>query len=155
MKLYPLKKMPILRMTLDSRLNWEEHIKSQSKESIKYYKSGSRKEIGSRSENHKKLYSTICKTKMDYECQLYNTATAGRLKKHGNIHRERIRIYTGVFKTLPVESLHIEANDQPLEPRFLYKLKSNSSYIETLNTLDNNEDQNYEENESPIKPTGV
>ena len=39
--------------------------------------------------------------------------------------------------------------------RFLYKLKSNISYLETLSILDNSENQNYEENESPIKPTGV
>ena len=56
----------------------------------------------------------------------------------------------------------MEANDPPLELkrnklglRFLNKLKSNTSYIETLNTLDNSEDQNYEENERSIKPMGV
>ena len=37
----------------------------------------------------------------------------------------------------------------------MYKLKSNISYIETLNTLDDREDQNYEENERSIKPTGM
>ena len=36
--------------------------------------------------------------------------------------------------------------------RFLYKLKSSSSYIDTL---DNNEDQIYEENERSIKFSGV
>ena len=39
--------------------------------------------------------------------------------------------------------------------RFLYKLKINTSYIEIINTLDDSEDQNYEENERSIKPTGV
>ena len=39
--------------------------------------------------------------------------------------------------------------------RFLYKLKSNSSYIEILNTLDNNEVQNYEKNERSKKTTGL
>ena len=60
-------------------------------------------------------------------------------------------IYTGAFRTSPVELLHVEANDPPLELGrnelglgFLYKLKINCSYIETLNTLDNNKDQNYE-----------
>ena len=39
--------------------------------------------------------------------------------------------------------------------RFQYKLESNTSYIDTLDTLDDSEDQNYEENEMSIKPTGV
>ena len=55
----------------------------------------------------------------------------------------------------------IEANDSPMELRrnelglrFVYKLKNNTSYIHTLNTLDDSEDQNYKENEK-ITPTGV
>ena len=86
---------------------------------------------------------------MDYGGQLYNTASAGRLKKLDSIHREGIRIYTGAFRTSPVEALHVEANNPPQEIRrnelglrFLYKLKNNTSYIETLNTLDDSEDQN-------------
>ena len=39
--------------------------------------------------------------------------------------------------------------------RFLCKIKSNTSYIDTLNTLDDREGQNYEENEMSIKPTRV
>ena len=35
--------------------------------------------------------------------------------------------------------------------RFMYKLKNNCSYVETLNTLDNNEDQNYEKKEKVNK----
>ena len=64
-----------------------------------------------------------------------------------NIHRKGRIIYTRVFRTSPVESLHVEANYSQLELRrnelglrFLYKLKSNSTYKETFNTLDNNED---------------
>ena len=48
--------------------------------------------------------------------------------------------------------MHIEAYDLPLELRsnklelrILFKLKSNTTYIEYLNTLDNREDQTYEE----------
>ena len=71
---------------------------------------------------------------MDYGCQLYNTASTGRLKKLDSIHREGIRIYTGAFRTSPVEALHVESNDPPLELRrnelelrFLYKLKRHTS----------------------------
>ena len=66
--------------------------------------------MGMRSKNTKKLYSTIFRTKIDYGCQLYNTASAERLKKLDSIHREGVRIYTGAFRTSPVESLHVEAN---------------------------------------------
>ena len=90
----------------------------------------------------------------DYSCQQYNIAFACKLKKRDSIHREGIRIYTCLFRTSPVEALHVEENDPHLEPRrndlglkCLYKLKSNSSYIEILNTLDDRDDQNYEGNE--------
>ena len=91
-----------------------------------------------------------------------NTASAGRLKKLDSIHIEEIRIYTGSFRISLVESLNLKTNDPPLELRknelglrFLYKLKSNTSYIEILNTLDDRENQNYEEKVRSIKPTEV
>ena len=77
------------------------------------------------------MSSAICRTKMDHGCcQIYNTASAERLKKLDSIRRESIIIYTDAFKTSPVEALQIEANDLPLELRrnvlglmFLNKLK--------------------------------
>ena len=45
---------------------------------------------------NKKILSNF---QMDYGCQLYNTASAGRLKKLDSIHRKGIRIYTGAFRT--------------------------------------------------------
>ena len=93
-------------------------------------------------ENSSLLHSTV----------LQSTASAGRIKKLDSIHREGIRIYTGAFRISPVEALHVEANDPSLELkrnelglRYLYKLKSNPAYIHTLNTLDDSEDQKYEE----------
>ena len=78
---------------------------------------------------------------MDYGCQLYNIASVGRLMKLDNIHRGGIRIYTDVFRISPVEALYLEANNPPLELRkielglrFLYKLRSNTSYIQTKYT---------------------
>ena len=93
--------------------------------------------------------------KKNYGCQLYNTAPAGKTKKLYSIHREGIRIYTDAFRTSTAEALNIEANNPSLELRrnelrlrFLYKLRSNPLYIEALNTIDNSEDQSYEESES-------
>ena len=51
----------------------------------------------------------------------------------------------------------LELRRNELKIRFLYKLKRNSSFMETLNTLDNREDQNYdyEQKESSTKLMGV
>ena len=53
------------------------------------------------------------------------------LQKLDSIHNGGITIYTGVFRTSPVEVLHLEASDPPLELRrnelglrFLYILKT-------------------------------
>ena len=54
---------------------------------------------------------------MNYGCQLYNLPSAGRIKKLDSIHREGIRIYTGTFRTSPVDTLHVKANDPLLELR--------------------------------------
>ena len=101
------------------------------------------------------LYGVVCRTNVEYGCKLHNTALPGRLKKLDSIRREIIR---GAFRPSEVEAMLIEADDLPLELkrkelglRFLSELRSNTSYIETLNTLDDSEDQNYKENEGSIK----
>ena len=58
-------------MTLDSRLNREEYINkliAKVKRALNTIKVVAGK-MGWRSENSKKLYSAICRTKMDYDSQ--------------------------------------------------------------------------------------
>ena len=63
-------------------------------------------------------------------------------------YREGIRIYTGTLKTSPVRSLQKEAyaphtqQKNELGLRFLYKLRINTTYAESLKTLDDREDHN-------------
>ena len=129
-------------MTLDCRLNWDEHInklRAKAKKALNTMKVVIGKKWGRVQESLKKLYSAIRKTKMDIGCQLYNTASAGKFNKLDSIHKEGIRIYIGGFRILPVETLHLEANNPPLELRFLYKLKNNTLYIEPINLMDDKE----------------
>ena len=81
----------------------------------------------------------------------------GDLKKLDSILREDIRIYTGDFRMSLVEALHIEVYDPSLElrrnelgVRFLYKLRSNTPFTESL---DDREDQNYKENKGETRPS--
>ena len=87
-----------LGMTLDSRLNWEEHIKklrAKAKWSLKTLKVVAGKKWGGDWKTLKILYSKICRIKIAYGCQYYNTATAGRLKKLNSIHRRHKNIIHG------------------------------------------------------------
>ena len=68
-------------------------------------------------------------------------------KKLDSIHTEDIKIYTGTFRMSPVKSLYAEACDPPLGLRsnewgliFLYRLRSNTTYTGSLNTMDDRED---------------
>ena len=84
-------------MTLDSRLNWDEHINrtwAKAKRALNTIKIVMRKKCGANKKTLRKLYSTICRSKIDYGCQLYSTAIPGRLKKLDSVHSEGIRIYT-------------------------------------------------------------
>ena len=83
-----------LGMTLGSRLNWEEHINkliAKAKRALNTIKVVAGKKWRGDRKPPKKLYSVICQTKIDYDCQcsqIYNAVSAERLKKLDSIHRE-------------------------------------------------------------------
>ena len=92
---------------------------------------------------------------MDYGCQLYSTTTKGRFIKLDSVYIEGIRIDMEDFRTLPMETLHIEANKLSLNmcrnelgQRFLYKLGSNQTYMEALAILDDIDNCKYIEHEN-------
>ena len=51
---------------------------------------------------------------MGYGYKLFSTASI-ETKKFESIHREGIKIYTGTFRTSPVELPHTAAYDLPIE----------------------------------------
>ena len=68
----------------------------------------------------------------------------------------------GAFRTSQTEALHIEANESSLDMRrnelglrFLFKLRSNPTYTESLVTQDDKEDYNYKKNQRTTRPTEV
>ena len=112
-----------------------DRIRAKAKGALNSTKSGN--EI----ENYKKLFSIICRSKIDYGSQLYSISVT----QNPSINRVCIRIYIFAYRKSPVETLHVEGNDLPLElrrikfgPRFLHKMQS-------LFNLDNREDENYTE----------
>ena len=81
------------------------------------------------------LYRTIVRSKLDYGCIVYGTASNTNLRQLDSIHNAGLRLALGAFCTSPVSSMYTEANEAPLEERRL-KLSMNY-YLKTRACTDN------------------
>ena len=81
------------------------------------------------------LYRAIVRSKVDYGCIVYGTASNTNLRQLDSIHISGLRLALGAFCTSPVSSLYTEANEAPLEERLL-KL-SMHYYVKTRACIDN------------------
>ena len=81
------------------------------------------------------LYRAIARSKLDYGCIVYGTASNTDLRQMDSIHNAGVRLALGAFCTSPVSSMYTEANEAPLEERRL-KL-SMHYYLKTHACTDN------------------
>ena len=65
------------------------------------------------------LYRAIVRSKFDYGCIVYGTASNTNLRQLDSVHNSGLRLALGAFCTSPVSSLYTEANEAPLEERRL------------------------------------
>ena len=114
-KLYPLKKYPVFAITQDSRLNWEEYIK-KLRANFKYYKGGSNKKMGRRSENPKKFVQRDTKRE---DMVIYTDSQSSMHQRMGKAHNncrqyenKLSRIRTGHTR-LTFGHLMLRNNQQP------------------------------------------
>ena len=61
------------------------------------------------------LYRAIIRSKLDYGCIVYGTASNTDLRQLDSIHNAGVRLALGAFCTSPVSSMYTEANEAPLE----------------------------------------
>ena len=64
-----------------------------------------------------RLYRALVRSKLDYGCVVYRNASDTDLKALDVIHNQGLRLCLGAFKSSPVESLYVEANELPLRER--------------------------------------
>ena len=62
-------------------------------------------------------HSFVC-SRLEYGCAVFSSAHKSYLKKLEPIQNQGIRICLGAFRTSPMQSLYVEANEQPLYLRF-------------------------------------
>ena len=110
-----------LGMILDRKLTWELHIeylRGSALRATNILSVISRANLETDITALMRVYRAIVRSKLDYGCQLYGTSplkmALGRLDP---VHHKGLRICLGAFRTSPLRSLYVEANEPKLEYR--------------------------------------
>ena len=64
-----------------------------------------------------KLYWSLVRSKLDYGCIIYGSARKSYLQMLDPIHNQGLRLALGAFRTSPVASLYVEADEPSLYSR--------------------------------------
>jgi hypothetical protein len=79
-----------------------------------------------------RLYHCLVRSKLDYGCIVYGSARDSHLQSLDRVQNAALRVCLGAFRTTPISSLHVEANEPPLTLRrqklalqYIVKLRSN------------------------------
>ena len=64
-----------------------------------------------------RLYRSLIRSKLDYGCFIYGSATKGKLRLLDTVHHSGIRLATGAFRTSRIESLYAESGEPCLSLR--------------------------------------
>ena len=65
-----------------------------------------------------RLYRSFVCSRLEYGCAVFSSARKSYLKKLEPIQNQSLRICLGAFRTSPMQSLYVEANEPPLYLRF-------------------------------------
>ena len=63
------------------------------------------------------MYFALIRSKIDYGCEVYNSASHAVKKLLDNIQIQSLRICTGSMKSASLASLQVEMGDPPYEER--------------------------------------
>ena len=95
-----------LGMIFDSRLTWAKHIddlKLKVKKSLNLLKVISGFDWGADKKSLLQIYDALCRSKLDYGCQIYSSASKSNLDALNVVHNMGLRICSGAFRTSPLK----------------------------------------------------
>ena len=98
----------------DSHLSFKEHIsalKTQCKEALNLIRVVAHLKWGGDRDTLLMVYRTIVRSKLDYGCIVYGTASNTNLRQLDSIHNAGLKLALGAFCTSPVSSMYTEANE--------------------------------------------
>ena len=130
-----VKEAKFLGLIFYTKLTFETHIKylkARCQKSLNILKVLSRTEWGADRTPLLKLYCSLVRSKLDYGCIVYGSASKTALAKLEAVHNQGLRLSLVAFRSSSVESLYVEAHEPPLEFRreklalqYTIKLKAN------------------------------
>lgn len=130
-----VKETKFLGLILDSKLTFIPHIKYLKDKCIKamnLLRVVAHTDWGADSATLLKLYRTHIRSKLDYGCIIYGSARGSYLRPLDSIQNAALRTCLGAFRTSPIASVHVEANEFPIALRrdklalqYILKLASN------------------------------
>ena len=60
------------------------------------------------------FYRSFVRSRLEYGCAVFSSARKSYLKNLEPIQNQTLRICLGAFRTSPMQSLYVEANESPL-----------------------------------------
>ena len=126
-----------LGVIFDSKLSFKAHIAYLKKKCLKamnLLRVVAHTDWGADSTTLLRLYRSLVRSKLDYGCIVYGSARDSYLESLDRVQNAALRVCLGAFRTTPISSLHVEANELPLKLRrqklalqYIIKLKANPS----------------------------
>ena len=109
-----------LGMTFDHLLTWREHIDkliSRCNNDLNLMRMVSGTSFGADKKTLLMIYMTLIRSKLDYGCQAYMSATPTQLNRLDVIQNTALRIATGAYRSTSSRALEVECNMMPLSLR--------------------------------------
>lgn len=126
-----------LGLIFDRKLNFKAHIAATRKKCISpmnLLKVLSHFNWGADRKILLQLFKSLIRSKIDYGSVVYGAARPSYMQKLEAVHNASLRLCSGAFRTSPIPSLQVEANELPMALRreqlslqYATKLKSNLS----------------------------
>lgn len=115
-----VKEFKFLGLIFDSKLNFIPHIKElkrKCQKALNLLRVVSAQNWGADRNTKLMLYRALIRSRLDYGSIVYGSARASYLKILDPVQNQGLRLCLNAFRTSPTDSLHIEANEQPLNLR--------------------------------------
>lgn len=126
-----------LGMTFDQKLTWSLHIKKikgSCMNTMNILRTLSHHHWGCDEEILLKIYRSLIRSRLDYGSMLYSTSSKSNLKLLNSIPNTALRLSLGAFRSSPSISLHVEAQELPLNFR---RQQTLLTYISKVSALPN------------------